>query len=186
MLKANNKAFKRDLLLISISVFIAVIIWRSSIVDLMIGQLDHGRLLSAFIAGFFFTSAFTTAPALIFLIKIAQLNSIFLVSVLGASGAVIGDAIIFYFVRERLLKDFMQSLKKKKRERIRRFIKSKIIRFSLAIAGGILIALPLFPDETALAILGASKITTRAFIIITFSFNFAAIYLLSLLAKNFQ
>ncbi|MFH1759011.1 MAG: hypothetical protein ABH822_00415 [Patescibacteria group bacterium] len=185
MLKGNNYRLNRDLALIGVSAIFAVFIWQNNYIDQFIASLSQGRLVSAFIAGFFFTSAFTTPPAIAFLVKLAQFNSIFLISLIGAAGAVLGDSIIFYFVRDRLFDDILCGIKKSRKERIMHLFKSKIIRFSMALTGGLLVALPLFPDEIALAIIGMSKATTRVFIMVTFLFNFLAIFLLSLAGEYF-
>jgi len=185
MIKGNNTKIARDLVAIAISIALAIALWQSAIINDLLSQLSQGRLISAFIAGFFFTSAFTTAPAFVLLVKIAQFNSIFLVAIIGAAGAVLGDSLIFYFVRDRLTKDFLNLTKKRRGwlARFRHLLKSKIIRFSLAIMAGFIIALPLLPDETALALMGLSRISTRFFIIITFAFNFLAILGISAAVK---
>ena len=180
MIKGDNLKFKRDLFFIFISVVVSIFIYQSQIIDSFLAGLPQQGLITAFIGGFFFTSAFTTGPALIFLIKLTQFHNIYIVSMLGASGAVVGDTIIFYFVRDRLLNDLAILIKKNKYNRFKHFLKSKIIRFSLAMVGGLLISLPLFPDETALALIGISKVSTKVFIIISFAFNLLAIYAFSL------
>jgi uncharacterized membrane protein YdjX (TVP38/TMEM64 family) len=159
--------------------------WDSPLLSGFFESLEQGRYIGAFIAGIFFTSIFTTAPAIMILVKISEFNSIPLVAIMGAAGAVIGDSIIFYFFRDRLFNDIAQVVKLPRLKRIRHLTRSKMIRLSAAMVGGLMMAIPLFPDETAMAIMGFSKISTRLFILIAFSFNFLSIILLAFGAKYF-
>ena len=123
------------------------------------------------------------APATVALIKIAQFNSLWLVALLGAIGAVIGDLVIFYFLRDHLTEDFLELLKHgTSGKRIRHIFRSKIMRFSLAIIGALVIASPL-PDELGLALLGISKIKSSLFIPISFLMNFLGIILINVVAR---
>lgn len=185
MLKGNNHRLKEDFSFLIIGLFIAVLLWHNNVIDSVLASLSEARLLSAFIAGLFFTSGFTTLPAVAFMAKVAQITPPITVALLGALGAVIGDAAIFYFVRERLAEDFMETLKKPRIKRINHLLKSKIIRFSLGIVSGVLIALPLPTDETAFTIMGLSRTKTYMFLIIAFTANFLAIYIMASLAHYF-
>lgn len=185
MLKANNNNLERDIIIIFTSIVIAYFMWGSPWLASFFESLEQNRYIGAFIAGIFFTSIFTTAPAIMILMKIAQFNSIPLVAVMGAAGAVIGDSIIFYFFKDRLFADIAQVVKLPRLKRLGHLTRSKMIRLSAAMVGGLMLAIPLFPDETALAMMGFSKISTRLFIIIAFSFNFLSILFLALGIKYF-
>lgn len=185
MLKGNNTQITRDVVLIVISLIGAYFIWENDSINILLeNYAREGHLLSAFIAGLFFTSAFTTAPAVAFIIKIAQYNNIFFVALLGATGALIGDTIIFYLVRDRLLKDMAVLAQKKKIQKYKHLLKSKIIRYSLVFIAGVMIALPLFPDEPALAILGASHTSKKILTFVVFTSNFFAILIIHYIVLN--
>lgn len=179
MLKGNNDKLKQDLSILTVSLFFAALLWQNNTIDGFLAGLGETSLFSAFMAGLFFSSAFTTMPAVVLLAKIAQFNPPLTIALLGTAGAVIGDSVIFYFIRDRLVNDFLETIKKPRLKRIEHFLKSKMIRFSLGLIGGILIALPLPTDETAFTIMGISRIKTYTFLLIVFSFNFAAIYLMA-------
>lgn len=185
MLKGNNKKIKRDLFLIAASVGITAHAWSNGYIEDFLNILPLSHFLSALIAGIFFTSAFTTIPAIALLVKMAQLTSTPTVAFFGAIGAVLGDGVIFYFFRDSLVKDIANIIKKRKLARIQHILKSKIIRFSVIISSGVLIALPLPTDEAAFFILSLTKTKTPAFLIIAFTFNFLAIYTLSRITGNF-
>lgn len=185
MLKGSNHNLKDDLLIVAASTFLGVLLWHAKTLDNWLSIMGESRLLGAFLGGFFYTLAFTTIPAAIFLAKISQFNSPFLVAFLGASGALIVDTLIFYFVRDQLIADFMTTLKKRRLQRLQHLLKSKIVKISAGITGGLLIAAPLPTDETAMALLGFSQIKTYTFLLIAFSFNFTAIYLIAAAVNYF-
>lgn len=185
MLKGNNRKFKRDFLILAESFIFALVLWETNIIDSFLAQIESTHLLGAFIAGLFFSSAFTTMPAAAFLVKISQFNSPAAIAFVGTIGALISDSVIFYLIKDKLIKDFKDTLNKPRLKRITHFFKSKIIRFSVTIISGILIALPLPTDEAAFALMGISKIKTPTFIIIAFTFNFIAIYLMASGARYF-
>lgn len=179
MLKGNNHHLREDFSFLMVGLFLAFLIWQNNAIDPFLVRLEEMKMISAFAAGLLFTSAFTTLPAVAFMAKIANFSSPLEIAFLGALGAVIADASIFYFVRERLVNDFFETLKKPRIKRIDHFLKSKIIKFSLGLASGVLIALPLPTDETAFTLLGISRTKTYTFLLIAFVANFTAIYLIT-------
>lgn len=175
----------RDLAIIFFSLVVAAYLWQTNLTVNIISFFPQVKLLGAFIAGLFFTSAFTILPAGVALAEIAQSNSLILVSFIGAAGAVVGDMIIFRFVRDHLLDDFIYLIQQNShKSRIKHIFRSRIMRFSLALLGGIMIASPL-PDELGLTLLGMSKVKTNLFIPISFVFNFMGIFIVGLAAKYF-
>jgi len=185
MLRGNNQRLKEDLSFMVVGLFVAVLLWQNNTIDHLLVYFKDAQLLSAFIAGLCFTSGFTTLPAVAFMIKITQFAPPWMVAILGSMGAVVGDAILFYFFRERLTNDFFETLKKSRLRRVKHFFKSKIIRFSFGLASTVLIALPLPTDEAAFALMGASRFKTYTFILIAFVANFAAIYLITTTTLHF-
>ena len=91
--RGNNLA--RDLVLVIFSVFIAIILAKTGAFQDLITSTQEVRFIGSFIAGIFFVSVFTAAPATVALGEIAQLNSVITVAILGGLGALIGDLIIF-------------------------------------------------------------------------------------------
>lgn len=169
------------MLIIAVSLLVAYYLFKSSSFESFINNLasEKNEPIYALIVGFFFTSAFTTAPAIATLIKMGQFTPPLQVALFGALGAVIGDSIIFFFMRDHLVKDFINTIKKPRFRRISHAFKSKIIRLSLAFLGGILIALPLPTDEAALTLMSAIKLKSPIILSIAYAFNFGAIYIMS-------
>jgi len=141
------------------------------------------ELLGSFVAGMFFTSVFTAAPAMVTLGEIARANSIIPTAIWGAMGAVVGDLIIFRFIRDRFSEHLMELVKYQGAgERIKILLKLKFFRWLTFLVGGLIIVSP-FPDEIGVSLLGFSKMRTSWFISLSFVFNFTGILLVGWVAK---
>ena len=106
---ANNLV--RDLVLVIFSVFMAIILSKTGIFQDLITTTQEIRFIGSFIAGIFFVSVFTAAPATVALGEIARANSVIAVAILGGLGALIGDLIIFRFVKDRVSEHFSYLIK---------------------------------------------------------------------------
>lgn len=180
----KNTYLIHDLGVIALSVIFAVALVRS---DILVGVLTSTKeleILGSFIAGMFFTSVFTTAPAIVALGEIAHANSVLVVAIFGALGAVLGDLIIFRFVKDDLAEHLLELVSHQGiGKRFKALLRMKYFRWFTFLLGGIIIASPL-PDELGIGILGFSKLRMSWFIPISFTFNFIGIFLIGLLAKS--
>ena len=104
----------KDLLFVVASIVIALILVRTGILRVALDSTRGLEFVESFVAGMFFTSVFTTALATVVLGEIAQSGSIFWVALLGGLGALMGDLIIFLFIRNRLAEDFGYLIWRKK------------------------------------------------------------------------
>ncbi|HEY4523512.1 MAG TPA: hypothetical protein VJK04_01410 [Candidatus Paceibacterota bacterium] len=172
----------KDIAVIALSILIAVILVKTKVLVSILASSKELELFGSFIAGMFFTSIFTVAPATVVLAEIAQVNSVLWVAFFGGIGAMIGDMIIFRFVRNRLSEDILFLLKKSKSERLISIFRLRIFRWLFAFLGMLIIASPL-PDELGLMIMGFSKIKTSLFIPISFLLNSLGIFIIGLIAK---
>lgn len=172
----------KDVSIIVLSVLIAIIFVKTGVLIDILASSKELKLLGSFIAGMFFTSVFTVAPATVMLAEIAQTNSVIWVAFFGGVGAMIGDLIIFRFVKDRLTKDVLFLLKKSKSERLMSIFRLRISRWLIAFLGALVIASPL-PDELGLMMMGFSKIKTLLFIPFSFLLNFFGILIIGLIAK---
>ena len=176
-----------DACIITMSLVAGIMLARSNFVEQASLVFQGFVYLASFIAGLFFTSVFTIAPATVVLGELALSNSVFPVAAFGALGAMIGDLIIFYFVRSHASADLEYIVKSIKwRERFwffrGRLFKLKFMRFILPVAGALVIASPL-PDEIGMAMLGLSKLKTSVVMLLSFSFNYLGILLVALAAR---
>ncbi len=184
-MNVNNlkNLLRQDLALIVLSVMIAVILVKTDVLIKILTSTQELKLLGSFIAGMFFTSVFTTVPAIVTLGEIARTNSIIPTAILGAMGAVIGDLIIFRFIRDRFSEHLMELVKHRGAgKRIKVLLKLKFFRWLTFLVGGLIIASPL-PDELGISLLGFSKMRTSRFIPLSFTFNLIGILLVGLVAR---
>lgn len=181
-----NRGIKNHLIkdagIIGISIAVALLLAKTGAVREILHVTQGFWFLGSFIAGLFFTSVFTTAPATIVLAGIAQSNSIFWVAFLGGIGALVGDLVIFRFIKERLSADFLYLIKKSESERLISIFRLKLFRWLFPLVGALIVASPL-PDELGLAMMGLSKMKTSLFIPLSFLLNFLGITVIGLIAK---
>ena len=178
---ANNLV--RDLALVVFSILIAIILAKTGAFQDLITSTQEVRLIGSFIAGILFVSVFTAAPATVALGEIAQSNSIITVAIIGGLGALIGDLLIFRFVRDKVSQDFSYLVKISRTERFFSVFKLKLFRWVIPFVGALIIASPL-PDEIGVAMLGLSKMKNSYFILLSFLLNSAGILIIGLIAKT--
>lgn len=140
------------------------------------------NFLGSFVAGMFFTSIFTFAPSTVTLAKIALSNNIWGVAFFGSLGAVVGDIVIFKFLRSVIAEDIEDLIKRRKR--LGGIFRLRFFRFLIPFLGAIFIALPL-SDEVGLAMMGVMKLKMKFLIPISFALNFLGILVVGLVAINF-
>ena len=172
----------RDLALVILSIFVAIILAKTGALQDLITSTQEMRFIGSFIAGIFFVSVFTVAPATVALGEIAQSNSVITVAILGGLGALIGDLIIFRFVKDRVSDHFYYLMRVSKSERLFSIFKLKLFRWIIPFVGALIIASPL-PDEIGVAMLGLSTMKNSYFILLSFVLNSAGILIIGLIAK---
>ncbi|MDO8481578.1 MAG: hypothetical protein Q7S75_00670 [bacterium] len=174
----------RDIFIIAFSVFVAVILVKTGVLINILTDTHERELLGSFIAGMFFTSVFTTAPAIVALGEIAHANSIVLTAIFGAMGAVLGDLIIFRFIRDRFSEHVMEVVGHRRAGRkVSALLHLRFFKWFTFVVGGLIIASP-FPDELGISLLGFSKMKMSWFIPISFTFNCIGILLIGAIAKT--
>lgn len=173
----------RDSGIIVLSVTLALYIAYAGIAYTLVETLRHLRWFSIILAGAFYTSLFTSAPAVIILGEFALSTNLLVLAILGGIGAMLGDYLIFHLMRNNFTEHCRFVTNRFKNHRIARLWKSRQMKFLLPIIGLIIIASPL-PDEIGIAMLGLSCIKNRTFFILSFFLNSAGIYLIGLLARE--
>jgi hypothetical protein len=184
MRSRKNNFVLQDGAIIVFSVLIAFILQKLGLPQAIISLTTEFQFISSFVAGMFFTSIFTTAPAMVALGDIAHHGSLFLTAFSGACGAVIGDLIIFRFVRDQLSEHLIELVKHNGVwKRIKVLLKLRYFRWFTFLVGGLVLASPL-PDELGISLLGFVKTKTNLFIFISFCFNFIGILVIGLIART--
>jgi hypothetical protein len=182
--KSRRGLLLHDLLLIAISVGAALFLLQTGFFVQILGEAKESQLFGSFVAGLFFTSIFTTAPAIVALGELTQLQGILPVALVGALGSVIGDLILFRFIRDRFSEHLFELVgHRNARRKIKAFFHLRLFRWLSLFIGGLIIASPL-PDELGISLLGFSKIRSSWFIPLSYAFNFLGIVLIGLVAHS--
>lgn len=172
----------RDLAIVLFSVLIAIIMSKAGIFKGLLGTGAFG-LLGSFIAGLFFTSVFTVAPSTVAFSEITHTEPLFYTVLLGGLGAMIGDLVIFRFIKDSLADDLSKLIKHSPMKRLASVFKLKFFRWFIAFLGALVIASPL-PDEIGLAMMGLTKVKTAVFIPLSFALNSLGILVICLVARS--
>lgn len=176
--------FLSDIGIIISSLVIAYLLIKTNLMYDVVRLTNGFWYLDSIVAGAFFTSMFTAAPASVALATIAQHSpSIFSVAFFGAVGAVCADLLIFRFIKNNLGNDIFYLIGKEKGTKFKHLFKLKLFRWITFFLGGLVIASPL-PDELGLAMLGLSKARTSSLALMSFVFNFLGILAIGIFIRS--
>ncbi len=173
----------QDFGIIVLSVLVAIILARTGILIQILAATEGLELFGSFVAGIFFTSIFTTAPAIATLGELARVNPLFQVAAVGALGALIGDLLIYRFVKDHVAEHLMEILSVRGGlKRLQTLLRRNSFRWMAFLLGGLIIASPL-PDELGISLIGFSRMSTKRFVVLSLVFNFVGIVLIGLAAR---
>ena len=146
----------------------------------------HNFLLSlgyfgTFLAGVFFTYGFTAAPATAILLILSNEQNIFFAGFIAGFGALVGDLIIFKFIRYSFADEIDKLSKEKAINRLNNKIPNLLKKYFVPVLAGLIIASPL-PDEIGVSLLATSRsISTKFFSILSYVLNTAGIFIILLI-----
>ena len=131
-----------------------------------------------FLAGILFVYGFTAAPATAILLILAGEQNILLAGFIAGFGALVGDLLIFKFIRH----SFADEIEKLSKEKAFNYANNKIPimlkKYFIPVLAGFIIASPL-PDEIGVSLLaGSTTISTRIFSIVSYILNTAGIFII--------
>jgi len=176
---SNHNHLKYPNLTIFFSIlFFTTVLSYTGTLHVWVENLGAFGYLSVVIAGIFFVSTFTVIPATAILILLSTQFNLFLVSFLAGTGAMIGDFLIFRFVRDGLVDELKNIFNKVGGENVLKFhyvIHTKYFAWLGPVLGAIIIASP-FPDELGVGFLGVYKLNDSKFAIISFILNTLGIF----------
>ena len=167
----------RDIVVIIISIFVAIGLVKIQAFDFILNSVGDIWYIHAFIAGLFFTSAFTTPLSIVALGEISLRSPLLPVALIGAVGALLGDLVIFTLIKDAFAQDVNDFLKVHRYKKIRAIFRYRIFRWLTPCLGALIIASPL-PDEIGLAMMGFSRMRFIVFIPVSLVFNFIGILLI--------
>lgn len=179
----QKKQLFQDAVFLIIGISFALIVLKFGLAERLVFFLNDFQWLGIIFAGMLFTSVFTTATSIVLLATFAQTTSPLILAVFGGFGAMIGDYIIFRFVKDRISEDFKYLFSFSKRQRILAIFKTHLFKFFVPFIGALIIASPL-PDEIGIVMLGMSKVNNRLFLSISYVMNGTGILIISLIARS--
>lgn len=171
-IKKAREGLVKDILFVFIGAIIAIILSRIGFIDWFVNIMGN-QVFSSFFAGLFFTSIFTIAPSSVALVNIANV-SMLTVAFWGALGALCGDLLLFYFIRDRFAENLIASIRPSVAKHVLNSFHLGFMKWLSPILGAFIIASPL-PDELGLTLLGISKTRISILIPISFVMNFIGI-----------
>lgn len=140
--------------------------------------------VGAFITGILFVSIFTVAPAAVVLFFLADhLNPLF-VALFAGIGAVVGDYLIFRFLRDHVFDELKPLFLQNGGNRLVKLFKTPYFGWLIPFLGAFIIASP-FPDEVGIGLLGVSKLKSWQFILLSLLLNSVGIFLVIITARSF-
>ena len=161
--------YKNTALLI-ISLFAFFYLAETSIVKTAIEKIGSLSYFGAFLTGIFFVSSFTVAPAAVILFNLAENLHPWGVALLAGAGAMVGDYIIFAFLKDRVFDEIKPLFAKVGGPLTKKLFATPYFSWLLPILGAVIIASPI-PDEIGISILGLSKVKKWQFLLIAFVLN---------------
>jgi len=144
-----------------------------------IGNLGY---LGAFLTGIFFVSTFTVAPASVVLFHLAKEFPPIEIAIFAGLGAVLGDYIIFRFLKDRVFEEIKPLFMKMGGQRLSHLLATPYFAWLAPVFGAIIIASPL-PDEIGITLLGITKLKNWQFLTLSLVLNILGILVIILLAQ---
>jgi uncharacterized membrane protein YdjX (TVP38/TMEM64 family) len=176
--------FKNTLLLL-LGIALFYLLAQTPQVANFIRELGYLGRLGALLAGFFFVSTYTVIPAGYVLFELGKYQSPLEVAAFAGVGAMIGDYVIFRFIRDRVMDEIKPYLAKVGTPKVRRLFRTPYFAWSVPVIGALIIASPL-PDELGVSLMGASKMKNAHFMIVTYLLNTAGIFVVVLLGASMK
>lgn len=135
--------------------------------------------IGAFIAGMLFVSTFGFATGAVTLLVLAENLNIFELGIIAGAGGVLGDFLLFRFVKDRLIDEVAPIYGKIEGNHLHKILHTKHFRWMFPVIGAVIMASPL-PDELGVSLMGISKMKTWKFVIMAFILDFTSVVLILL------
>ncbi len=167
----------KNITLSLIGLTIALILFRYEGFHSFLLNLGEFGYVSVFIAGILFVSTFTAATGIVILLVLAESLSVIELGIIAGLGAVVGDFVIFRFIRNNLIEEIKLLYNSFGGRHLTKLLDTKYFSWTLPVIGAILIASPL-PDEIGVTLMGISRMKTYQFLLISFILNAIGIFLI--------
>lgn len=179
-----------NLILLFVGVLFGIFLYNFEPFHRFLLSLNNFGYIGAFIAGILYDSTVTVSTSIVIFLVLAEELPRLEVGLIAACGAVLGDLIIFRFVKHSLMGEFKfifqtfeNGVGKKRTRTLKVLLHSRYFNWMLPVVAALMIGSP-FPEEIAWALMGATKIKTYQVVLVSFVFNFIGIVLI-MSASNF-
>lgn len=169
--------------LLFLSFVLFFLLLKTAFVSSMLASTGNFGYFGSFLAGIFFVSTFTVAPAVVVLYHLAEIFDPLYVALTAGLGAVLGDYFIFRFFKDYVFDELRPMLKKIGDHPLLRIFSTPYFGWMLPILGAFIIASP-FPDEVGIGLMGVSKMKNWQFLLFAFLLNSAGIFFIVTLARS--
>jgi len=168
----------KNLIILTVSIFLAYEIITSEHITNILSYAGSFGYIGGFISGILFSYGFSTVPAAAMLFLLAKNLNPFLLALIGAFGGMLGDIIIFKFVRDHLLEEIKFIISEELHLEISfipKIMCSHVLRKIIPATAGFIMCLPL-PGELAMVLLGITKYEFKRTSLLSYIFNFIGIF----------
>ena len=148
----------------------------------VIGSIGNLGYLGAFLTGIFFVFTFTIAPASVVLFFLAQELNPFGIALVAGLGGVMGDYIIFRFLKDRVFEELKPIFINLGGPRLSHLLATPYFGWVAPVVGAIIIASP-FPDEIGIGLMSITKLKNWQFLVLSLILNSLGIFIIISLAK---
>lgn len=169
-----------NLTLFSLILVLTYFLYHSGFFDRLASGLDSLGYFGVLLVGMFFVSTFTVAPATAILFLMLRRYSVAEIAFVGGIGSVIGDYIIFRFIKDDLadeLKDIFRRVSGDYFLKFHWIVHTRYFGWLGPVIGALIIASP-FPDELGIGLLGIYKMSDRKFVLLSWVLDTIGIFLL--------
>jgi hypothetical protein len=173
----HHKPLLQSLSLVLISLGVSLLLYQLGWFHQVLNSLHGFGYIGAFVAGIFFVSVFTAAPAVIVLLMLAETLPVLPLVLVAGAGSVVGDMLILTFLHHSFNHTLSFFPKEKGIQKIITTLRHTKYRFLLTVIGAIVIASPL-PDELGLTLMGITNIHPFSTIGLIFVCNTVGLWLL--------
>lgn len=170
--------------LLLFSFYILYLLGDTTAVHHFIAYIGTFGYIGAFIVGIFFVSTFTFIPSGVLLFQLAQSLNPFYVALFGGGGAVIGDYLIFRFLKDNVFNELKPIFSHLGGNYVVRVLSTPYFAWLAPVIGAIIIVSP-FPDELGISLMGISQMKNWQFLVVTFILNTLGIFVIVTLAQSF-
>lgn len=178
-MKSEAKTPRTNWALVIISVLIAYGLFLLPAFKDFILNLGEWSYFGVFLSGILFVFTFTVATAVVAFHTFGEIMLPWTIGLIAGLGAVVGDYLIFMFVRKHIQERTQRLAKDLEKYTWFKIAKNKYFEWLLPLVGIIIVALP-FPDEVGMVLLGISKIKPYQFIILAFVLHSITIALIAM------